>query len=81
VLWRQAGGVLVLAEARDRAQPPVAQRGPALVVWLALDEPASVDELADVLGDVLDVPAASLGVEITAVLESLGSQGFVETVP
>jgi hypothetical protein len=81
VLWRQAAGVLVLTRAGDRAAAPLALTGPAPVLWLALDEPATVAELAELLSDALAIDAEDLRADVTTLLDSLGSQGYVETCP
>jgi hypothetical protein len=81
VLWRQHAGVLVLALAGEPDAPPATLTGPASALWLALDQPTGLDELADLLADAFDADRTSVGRTLADLLGSLGAQGYVETVP
>jgi hypothetical protein len=73
--------VLVLARADEPDEPPVALTGPAPVVWLALDPAATLDDLTAVMADVFGTDADRVRTELSALLDSLGSKGFVESEP
>lgn len=72
VLWRQAGGVLVVARADRPDQAPVAVAGAGAAIWLALAEPrgrAELDELALSLSDQPDPEVRAALEELLVLLE------------
>lgn len=78
VLWRRAGGLVLLLplEAEDVFQ--LGGTGPA--VWDVLAEPRTVAEAAAVLAARYAVPAARIAADIEPVLDDLVRRGAVSVV-
>jgi hypothetical protein len=79
VLWRQAGGVLVVADPVGH-DAPRSLVGPGAAVWVALDEPGSIDEITALLADVFSADEATVRATVLEVLDALEGSGFVERI-
>lgn len=79
MLWRRTlAGVLL--HHRDAAEPVVLSPT-AGTVWLALDAPASQDEVTRDIADAVEADADDVAGEVTEALAFLRDQRFVEAAP
>jgi hypothetical protein len=79
-LWRQAGGVLVVAHATRPEDAPLAVTGIGSVIWLALDEPRRPAELAELATALADGPPEEATAALDELLELLERRDLVRRV-
>jgi hypothetical protein len=60
---------------------PVALRGTALAVWDAFAAPRSIDDVAQELATVYDVPLDSVQAEVTPLVQVLHGDGLLAAWP
>ena len=73
-----AGTVPSAYAARLPQGPPVSLDGPACVVWLALVEGGTYDEIAAAAAQMWDTDAQSISGDVIALVEELVRVGLVE---
>ena len=69
MLWRSGPDVVLVRKVDDPDDQILELTGGALLLWLALEQPATVDEIADVFG----APVA----EVEQALDMLSERGLV----
>ena len=79
VLWRQLGGVVLL---RTVADPEIVElSGAAVLLWMALTEPATAAELATELAAVAGAPEDVVAPDVRGALADLVHRGIATQLP
>lgn len=76
VLWRHSGQLVVLKHVEQDDFVTLASSG--LALWLALETPGTLPEVASRIAEVFDVEPAGVEADITPVLADLERRHFVE---